>query len=166
MTANTTNYQYQYKVMAYNSGAQRRCYFDSFPSSRTIATPLSMHDVAEAGRRSCRLPARPDLVCSAESQGVSAPELGACAPFAVQSAEGPAPDCHAGQCVFTVVYARCSLSRSLSMPPRFGMSMGWPCSQRQLASLTWRPADRSLITWIFVCPSPWSRSYFLGVKVF
>ena len=45
--------------------------------------------VAEAGRSSCRRPTRPDLVCSAESQGVSAPRLGACAPFAVQSAGGP-----------------------------------------------------------------------------
>ena len=45
--------------------------------------------VAEAGRRSCRRTARPDLVCFAESQGVSAPRLGACALFAVQSADGP-----------------------------------------------------------------------------
>ena len=59
--------------------------------------PLS---VAEAGRRSCRRPARPDLVCSAESLGVSAPRLGACAPFAGAVCGRPAPDRHAGQSVF------------------------------------------------------------------
>ena len=59
-----------------------------------------MSGVAEAGRRCCRHPARPDLVCSAESQGISAPRSGAFAPFAAQSADGPAPDRHAGQSVF------------------------------------------------------------------
>ena len=48
------------------------------------------------GDISCRRLARSDLVCSAESQGVSAPGRGHVRCSQVQSADGPAPDRHAG----------------------------------------------------------------------